>query len=82
MGFPDIRSKSRRQSIERIVGLADNVVLVVKGIAVHHRPKNFFPHNFHLFVGVHENRRLDEISFIACRCPRVAFAPSESPDSR
>ena len=84
VGLADVaRPDGGSQAVFAVVGARHNFLGIVERHRRHHRPEDFFPHDFHVFASVHENGGLDEISFVTFLVPPVtALAPSEKPASR
>src|SRR5579863_2384500 len=74
MRLLDVSSpNARSQSVNRIVGLRDQLGGIAERNGCHHGSEDLLLHNLHLFVGIHQNRRLDEVAFVA--------VPASSDDS-
>src|ERR1700723_1148040 len=53
------------QTILGGVGLGDEVVHILEWDGGDHGPEDFFPHDLHLFVGVDQDRGLDEVALLS-----------------
>ena len=69
--FLDVaRPDARGQAVDRVVGLWHDLVQIAERNRRHHRSEDFLLHHFHFFVGVDEDRRLDEVALVAMPCRR------------
>lgn len=64
-----LREYSTRQAVLRIVGLLNDILIVVKLDQHTDRPENLLLDNLHIWLGIGEDSRLNEVAFVS-----VAFA--------
>ena len=66
MGFADIASPNAgSEAVHVVVGARNKLLRIRERHGRHNRPEDFFLHHFHLIVGVDQDGRLNEVSFLA-----------------
>src|SRR5580704_7481714 len=56
---------ARSQPINRIVSLREHLCRVAERNRRDHWSEDLLLHDLHLFIGIHQDRRLDEVAFVA-----------------
>ena len=66
MRFADIpRPYPRSQSVNCVIGLLEQVLMIFERHCGHHRAENFLPHYLHVVVGIDQDSRFDKVAFVA-----------------